>query len=240
MLQQSLAGIDEQMVRTFEELVQAVPTGSPVRARALIALAEAHQALGQSEDARAALRECVRTGPGRQPCLQRLGQLELEHGAVRELPVHWTFDSADHGLVHPWRYASRGSVRLEPREGDFALAWTTMVEAQSDDILVLRFDDPQPVPTGIRLSVQATAFDAQLRMIAFDVYGERFTHGQISVPVTSDTRVEVRLDSFLVAGPGQTSLDPANLYELVLQDVTGYVSRSRGSNTLLIDDFEVF
>ncbi len=240
LLEESMAGPSPWVEGAFIELTQQLPAGSPVRARALLSLGQTRYALDDLDGARAALRECVRTGPGRAPCLQLLGRLELELGAVRNVPVRWSFDNPDHGFVHPWSYASRGTVRIDEVGGDPALAWTTTVAAQADDQLVLGFDHPDPTPEGVRFTVHATAFDAHLRLIAFDAQGRRYTRGQFIAPVGRALEVVARFRTFEGVDPNQGALDASTLHELVIQDVTGYVARSRGQNSLIIDDFEVF
>lgn len=240
LLERSLRGVDDDVEALFEQLAQDLPAASPVRGRALLALGEARVELGDVEGARAALRECVRMGPGREPCLQLLGRVELDQGAVREIPLTWTFSEPEHGFVHPWSYAGKGSVRVEERGGDPALTWTTRVEAQSDDQLVLGFHVADEPPSGVKFTVHATAFDAHLRLVVYDVAGNRFTRGQFIAPIGRDQPIDAPVDTFQGVDDDRGALDPATIHHLVVQDVTGYVARSRGDNTLVIDDFTVY
>lgn len=226
----------------YEQLVRHLPDEDPMRAEALYHLGDVRYRQGDVDGARAALREGIRVGHNRDQCLVLLGRVELEQSAIHEVPVYWRFDGTSHGFVHPWARASRGSIHIEEEAG--ALGWTTTVDARADDQLVVGFRNPQPSPRGIRLEVQSMKMDAHLRMLVYDVFGRKYTsaRGAVStpVPVGETIVIDVEMASMVALDANQGPLDPQRLDRVIIQDVTGYVGRETGPNTLLIDNFEVY
>lgn len=231
-----------QATRNYEVLVKNLGADDPVRSEALYWLGRARYEQGEVGGARDALRECVRTGGMRSSCLELLGRIELEQGAIREIPAEWTFDRTTHGFLHPWRYADKGAIRLAPgQQGDPGLAWRTTVDARGDDQLWVGFDSPDPAPRGVRFLLWSDRIESWIRLHASDIHGRRYSTPQsFRVPAGEMIVVDVHMDELEPEDPATPPLDPAELYRLTLQDVTAYHGAARGDNELFLDDFQVY
>ena len=233
-------------IGSYEGLKRNLPAEDPLRAEALYWLGHSRWIQGDVEGAGAELRECARVpSVHRVNCLELLNEIELEASSIASIPMKWSFD-APHGFVHPLAYSDKGSLRIaaDAPGGDAALQWLTVVDSRKDDLVVVGFRDPHPVPSEIRFSARSTAFPARLRLWVYDTLGRRYTvHGQSAVQVPTDRWVEVvvplaHLESDdPTAGPLQLGL----IERLVLQDVTAFGPSlaASGENALYIDDFVV-
>jgi len=108
------------------------------------------------------------------------------------------------------------------------------------DQLVVGFIEPRPVPKVIRFNIHPLNRDTYLRMTVSDIHGRKFTTRSRATLAPAATEVEVAVDlrrlQPLDSQPGR--MDPAQISEFVIQDVTAYYGTS-GPNEVLIDDFEV-
>ncbi len=234
-------GDPEGSARRLRRLRGEISGSSPLLPTVLYHLGEALLASGDRAGAKDALREGVRTGCARQRCLALLGRLDLEEAAIHEVPTRWTFEEGDHGFMHPWSLVERGSIHVE-REGDqAALAWTTLVEVRKSDQLVVGFDNPEPMPRGIRFEASSRAMDAYIRPQLVDSTGKVYTlPDQLVVLAQGDVvKVQLPLDDFLSV-EGQGPLDASDITLLVLEDVTAFHGTQTGENVVWLDDFEVF
>jgi len=97
----------ERAVLQYEALIRELPADDPYRPSALHRMGRVQYTLGDTEEARETLRECVRVAARdsieRPQCLETLGQLELEQASITRVPVAWRFDDKTHGFFHPWR-----------------------------------------------------------------------------------------------------------------------------------------
>lgn len=239
LLSRSIDGDSAAMARGCQRLVHELPGGDPLRAEALYWLGESRIELGDVDGAREALREGVRTGCPRDRCLESLGQLELAEAAVRRVPTRWTFDSADHGVVHSWRYADQGTIRLDEVSGEGALVWSTDVGVRSEDQLVVAFRKPEPEPERVLLRLQALDREARLRLVFMDVWGQAFTYGSgVVLPPGDTVDLEVRLDELTPLAEGGAPMRPGEVERLLLTDVTAYFSPP-GSNRVALFELAV-
>lgn len=239
LLGEAVDGLTEQVRDDYQLMSQNLSADDPARGLALYWLGRSQYALGQLTEARESLKECIRLGHSRDPCLELLGRMELERESVDEVPVHWAFDDANHGFIHPWRYGHKGSLRIESMAGDPALAWTTKVTPQEDDQLVVGFKQPWPPPDGVRFDVTSTV-DSHLRIVIYDVFGRKYTPGPFVVRAGKTQVVNLEFSALAGFDAAQAPLDPTRIDRLVIQDVTAYLSRATGPNTLYFDDFMVY
>lgn len=243
LLSESAYGEVDPATGVYEELVRSLGADDPVRARALYWLGRARYSRDDVDGAREALRECVRIGIEKAPCLALLGRIELEQSSISTVPVTWTFDDTTHGFVHPWRYADKGSIRIlqGPDQADGTLAWRTRVDVRGDDQLVVGFDDPKPTPRGVMFLVRSSDLDAVLRVLVYDIYDRRFvasgSQALIRLPRGELAYVDLDLGDFT----GDTGkLDTTQIDRLVLQDVTASYGNAAGDNEIYLDDFHVY
>ena len=235
-----LSGALLQYVRLADDLA----ADHPLRPSILYHIGRTRYTLGQVEEARSTLLECVRTtlDPDiRVTCLELQGQIQLEVDSIRSVPTHWTFDDTNHGIFHPWRYDDVGSIRIDrdPETEDAVLAWSTQVDVRKVDELRVRFMAPSPTPQTISFRVYARNMDARLRAVLYDIGGRQYMarNKATHIKVGSWVTFEIDLTSPRIDNQSAT-FDPAELTALVLQDVTSYYGGS-GENELLIDDFMV-
>jgi len=204
---------------TYRQLARDLPAQAPLRGDALYWQGRAHHQLGQTDAARDALREGIRSGLCPSRCRDLLEQVELEAAQVTRLPVAWDFvDGTEHGLFHPWRFQDRGTLR--PDGGQ--LLWTTESGAPGPpDRLVMAFDSVGRVST-IELSVRAVRQDARLQVVVTDrglvQYGLR---DALRLPAGQPVVVRLRPEDFVpVDSPQAGRLDPTGFAELWLVDIT--------------------
>lgn len=234
----------EAAAQRYDQLARDLGPDDPVRSEALYWLGRALYEQGDVDDARVALRECVRSSFEKARCLKLVGQIELASNAIATVPVRWSFNDLRHGFVHPWRYATKGSIRIQ-QEGvtDPVLAWRTVADTRSDDQLVVGFDSPRPPPTRIRFLVRSQQLDAYLRLNVYDVFGNRYTAPPpdtvVRVPRGEMVVIDLGLDDLQGEDPGQRRFNPAQIDRLVIQDVTAYYGGGTGANELYLDDFKV-
>ena len=166
----------------------------------------------------------------RTPCLELLGQLELERISIRTIPTIWTFDDDAHGVVHPWRFSDKGTIRRDAQTA--TLLWSTIIDSEGD-ALVIGFDDPSPAPTEIFFTASAR-FEAHLGVEAEDNMGHRYRLPRDLRVDQARTRFTVALDKLLPLD--QTApLVPRELSRVRLLEVSGSHGAS-GSNALTPDD----
>jgi hypothetical protein len=237
LLEESLGGDLKRAQRRYQGLVRNLADDDPTRGRALYWLGRTRRSMGDVSGAREALRECVRAGEVRRPCLDLLGDMEIERTAIRDVPTRWTFEDDDHGFVHPWAYADKGVIRLRRSE---VLSWVTNVDARRPDRLLVGFRDPSPQPRGARFRAQAVSTPAHLRLMLYDIDGHGYSLPlPVAVPVGTfiDVQVDFRNLVALEGAPVRFVATRADL--MVIEDVTGDYGGS-GENELLIDDFVVY
>ncbi len=239
LLLESLDGADEAQVGRYAKLTQNLSADDPYRSDALLHLGRACALSGDIEGARAALRECIRLGPLRDPCTDDLERIELDASSVRVVPVAWTFDG-EHGLLHPWRFTDQGSIRTERVDDDPKLVWSTLVRAQSEDQLRIGFDRATPAPKGIRFTARAQTFDAHLRVVAVDDEMMRFTRPHVVLEVDVEQTIDIPFNELQPVDTLSAPFDPSRIALLIIQDFTSYTSRARGRNSITIDDVEVY
>jgi len=189
---------------------------------ALFELGESRWLSGDIADAREALDSCIRQTAERQRCAELRARIDLEVEAVRAVPVHWTFDDADHGLFHPRAFWERGSIRLGRVGDDGVLLWRTHVDALGNDQLVAGFDRPVPPPARVSLTVRAQSRDARLEVVVEDDLGHQYplTRPALRLPQGETVRVTLPLVDRSGPGPDMPPLDASRLYRLRLVDVT--------------------
>ena len=243
LLAEAAAGDYEFAIGEYERLVRNLAVDSPVRAEALFRLGSARHTLGDVAGAREALLEGIRTGTCRVPCRVLLGRIQLDAESIREVPVSWSFDTAEHGVFHPWEFDDKGSIRVQdPSEAaNPALIWETTVDVRRGDQLVVGFLHPTPAPRMIRFRMQASPNPASIHVRVVDdmkrAYGP--ASGAIRIGTDRPTLVEVALDDLVSVDPDDPALDPASIHRLYIHDVSAFNGTSAGPNALYVDDFSV-
>jgi len=232
-------------VRTYEGLSRTLAADEPLRGISLYWLGRALDSDDDARGARSALRECVRSGHARARCLDLLGRIELEGRAIRRVPTRWDMSDGEHGFIHPWLYAEKGSIRMGDGDTEHptVLVWSTTVSPDLDDQLLMGFVNPEPAPRGLRLMMRPTRQDTAIRMVVFDVHRNRFLMpGDVGVRVLQRAEwTTLRLDlSELVPVDGVRALNPAEIDHVVLQDVSAFQGAPSGANDLWIADVRVY
>ena len=217
---------------------------APFRGDVYLSLGRSRYLMGDIARAREALMEGIRTNTCPDQCNAFLSELELEQNAVREVPVHWAFDSPDHGFFHPWVYArNKGTLRIHKAEGsdNAALVWDTIIDDRQGDMLVVAFDEPSPAPRSIRLKMQSTTVAAQVAFHVVDDLGNRFQprDGPQPVPALKVVQIDLRLTEMVPLDPASGPLDPARISRFEVLDVSASAMATPGPNALYLDDFEV-
>jgi hypothetical protein len=241
LLVESVDGDLRGAVRAYERLVRTLPAHDRTYAEAVFWLARARYELGDADQARAALLDGIRTGSCRVRCFELLGRIEKEAYSVRELPTRWTFDSPDHGFIHPWSYDDLGTIRIEEigSHGP-VLVWATSVNVRRADRLVVSFRDLKgPGVSRIRFSFGATNLEPVIRLIAVDIHGRQFVADKgMRVPAGSTREVDVAVTDFVSVDGEKRALVPTELAELLLADVSALEGDTTGPTEYLIDNFE--
>ncbi|MFT6142808.1 MAG: hypothetical protein ACJAV2_000674 [Myxococcota bacterium] len=235
----------DEAVRTYQGLTRTLAADEPVRGVALYWLGRALESDGDTDGARYALRECVRAGGARTRCLDLLGRIELESAAVRRVPTVWNLEDGQHGFIHPWLYADKGSIRLGSGDDTHkdVLVWATRVSPDLDDQLLLGFTTPAPGPSGVRMTIRPMRQDWALRVVAFDVHNNQYVATLNGGIITAERgrwrRVDIELSTFQ-ALEGSRRLRPSELDHIVLQDVSAFQGTPSGPNELWLANIRVY
>jgi hypothetical protein len=243
LLTETLDGDYDAAILEYQRLVRNLADGHPVRAQALYQLGAARYALGDLRGARDALIEGIRSGACRSPCHSLLGEMDMEANAVRKIPFTWDFTNGNHGLFHPWKFDDKGTVRVQSQveTENPALIWSTRVDVQKGDVLVVGFRDPSPTPKSVRFLMQAVPYDAAIRVRVVDDQGRSYglPDGVLRIGQTQPTVIQIALTDLQPAVPEDPPLQPSSLHRLYIEDVSAFNGTPPGTNHLYIDDFEV-
>jgi hypothetical protein len=228
-------GRPDLAVRYHQDLLQDLRADPDARdeelADAWFGLGRARLTLGLVDDAVAAL-ELARQHPSRSEAAGALlAQVELNRRAVRRLPLTWTFEDEEGGLVPTG--PDRGTLELQDAGGNGHLAWRIDVGGGVGGEVAIRFA-PGVKLHEVRLRVRATRFPIALRVAATDTMGGRY--GADVLPVPTDRWIDVAfpVSAFQLAGGAGMGGRP--IQTLLLEDVTGFLGAERGANTILLDD----
>lgn len=241
LLVESIDGDLAAAARVYEQLVRNHPIEDPSRGEAFLALGRARWQLDQSDRAREALLEGIRTGACLARCQDLLGRIALEEQSITSVPIRWTFDDANHGVFHPWPLDARGTIRLAQVDGETVLAWRTLIDARDGDQLVVGLRHPDPPPRLLRLRVRSEDTDAWLQVVVVDDLGRAYTspQGAFWAPVGRWAQLELDLGSVDAVDATASALDPARISRIQIRDVSAIEGAPSGPNTLLVDDVEV-
>lgn len=238
---ESIDGDEAAAVQRYEDLVHnRLTTGDPNLSDALYWLAAARWSLGDLKGARDALDQCIRSGVNKGRCIDLRSHIDLEEDSVRVTPLTWTFDTEDHGFFHPREDWDRGSIRIVKGGSGSVLSWTTQVDPQVADKLVVGFHAPSPAPSVMRLTATSLTLSATVEISLVDEYGRVFAPRPATwaLPRGVPTVVEFRVDdATAVAGDG-AKLVPSKLHRLVVRDITGRYGNV-GTNEIQVDTFSV-
>lgn len=215
-------------------LSRSLAAEDPVRSWALFWLATTRFERGDLRDARESLRECIRTGPARQECVDLLGKLEVEATAISKIPTIWSFDG-DHGIVHYWTQAERGSIRVDRSSSNAVLVWTTRHDEDVPGTLLFGVDQPKPAPRRFTARMMSQDRDARIGVLFVDERGEAFQHPDAVVSLRAGEVLQMSLSLDEARGPSGT-LDPSRMERVLIRDLTAEQDRSGGSTVLVLDD----
>lgn len=183
-------------------------------------------------------------GAQRRARFQDLLQLiELDQTSVRKIPVAWDFGSDAHGILHPWGYQMKGSLRIATQpDGNNVLAWSTTVIAGEDDQLLIGLDNPVPTPQGVRFDIAATRFDGWVEVMLYDDLGRAWTWGEGRLRARTGLLLtfDLPFSGFVAADESGETLDPTTAHRLILRDVTAFHGDVGGEHELLFDDFKIY
>ena len=228
--------------RSYRQLIQNLAADDPLREEALYSLARLLYNTGRRDAARDMLLEGIRNARARPRFLDMMQLIELEQNSVTNLPTLWNFADGGHGLLHPWGYQDKGSLRLEAAIGDGALAWQTRVQPGEDDQLVMGFDLGESAMRGLRLQLGASNFEGWVEVLVFDDRGTRWTWAAGHLRARTDGLVafELPLEGFRRSDGAEGRLDGTRLHRLALRDVSAFRGVQPGTHDLIIDQFEIY
>lgn len=238
-LSQAMMDDTNTVVLAYQELIKNLPSEDPVRPQALFELGRVRYHQGDIKAARSRLKECVRKGISRSPCLELLSAIELKETAITELPTLWDFD-ADHGFMRPWSSPEGGSIRVASTADNQQLEWTSIVHSQERDRLITGVNLDNEKPTGVSFQANPTRIDGYLQIIATDVHGKNWYSEPRLFPVNQMLTVDVDFESFRSLEDHSAKL-PTQLIDLItIEDITSMNSVDRGTNHWLLDDFRLY
>lgn len=220
-------GDRETALNELVRLGRSLAAEDPLRGLALFWSATLRAELGAPDEAREILRECIRSGPGRQDCADLLARLELERTAMR-VPGTWDF-TGEHGIALYWSQADHGSVQVEEIEGNPALVWVTQHVPEQPGMLLFAV-----VPGGRpqRLTMRLSTPDERTVLLPFfmDDAGRAHRARQPVVLTAGRSRL-IAVDLADVEG-----LDPRHLERVVLRDLTPASDTDQGQTVVVLDD----
>jgi len=171
-----------------------------------------------------------------------LGQIDAQELRIRRLPVTHDFRLGTAHWLHSWQHGDKGTIEARPLppEGEPAMAWTTTVEDREDDQIVVYFDDPEPAPSLVRMSLRSENFPAYVLPSLHDDRGRSYAPDEpVAIPTDRWVPVEFALTDF-PPREGNEPLRPGDLEALVLRDVTAFYSSDRGANVLYVDEVHIW
>ena len=221
-------GDRETALNELVRLGRTLAAEDPLRGLALFWSSTLRAEMGDLDEARDSLRECIRSGPGRQDCADLLARLELERTAMR-VPGTWSFNG-EHGIAVLWNQAEHGSVQIEEIDGDPALVWVSHhVPDQPGMLLFAVVPGARPQRLSMRISTPDER--ALVLPLFIDDAGQIHRAQQptvLSAPHTVHTLV---VDLAEVKG-----LDPARLERVVLRDLTPASDTDTAQTVVVLDD----
>ncbi|MEZ4317959.1 MAG: hypothetical protein R3F61_10665 [Myxococcota bacterium] len=218
----------------FLRLSRSLAEDDPVRSWALLWLATTRVERDDYAGAREALRDCIRTGPARQECVELLGRLEVQSTAITRVPTVWGFEG-DHGIVHYWTQSDRGSIRIEEGSGNPVLVWVTRHDEDVPGTLLFGASQPTPAPRRFTATVMSQGRDARVGVLFVDERGNAFQHPAGVRRLVAGEAVTLSVPLKEARGPAGT-LEPAELERVLIRDLTAEQDRSGGSTLLVFDD----
>lgn len=229
--------------RIYRRLIQNLAAEDPVREEALYSLGSALFSSGRNAEAVDVLLEGNRTAQRRARFQDLLQLIELDQTSIRRTPVRWDFGSEAHGVLHPWGYQTKGSVRIDTQSnGNSVLAWHTHVAVNEDDQLLIGFDHPTPTPAGLRFDIAATIFDAWIELVIYDDLGTTWVwpEGRLRARTSLLLTFELPFNGFVKADGTPGELDASTLDRLVLRDVSAFQGKYAGDHDILFDNIEIY
>ena len=163
-------------------------------------------------------------------------QVDAFERRIQALPLSSTFDSGTGPFVLGWSAAAAASLT----GGAQGLTWTTVVRDNRDDYVLAALDAKAAPLRALALTIESAEFDAHLRIIVEDDGGRRWTAPVLALPAGQPTDLELAVPDLLPAQAGGPLVaDPASVRVVMLQDVTAFHSGQRGTNRLLVSNFEL-
>ncbi|MCB9674978.1 MAG: hypothetical protein H6737_07670 [Alphaproteobacteria bacterium] len=218
----------------FLTLSRSLAAEDPVRSWALYWLATTRLERDDFAGARESLRECIRTGPARQECVELLGRLEVQSTAITQIPTVWGFEG-DHGVVHYWTQSDRGSIRIEDGSGDAALVWVSRHDEDVPGTLLFGVNAPTPPPRRFVATMLSQGRDARVGVLFVDEYGNAYQHPAAVRTLRAGEPYEMSVPLREARGPAGL-LDPTHLERVLIRDLTAEKDRTGGSTILVLDD----
>lgn len=245
LLMESADGDLEHAIEVYQELSRTLEGDKPeLRAQVLLALGRAHFALGRLDPARRAFDACRRISTSgladvdTTDCAEASRRVSLEEGAIRQLPVTWTFDDGTRGFV---LFSDRGSMLTEREAEDWQLVWTQDVEGPATAELVVAFDHPPRDPEGVRLEVRGQDHWAALEVVVEDDLGRSYTlGGKLFIADDRPRTWTVRFADLTPLDPSWPALDRRRIATFRLRNRTGAIQQDRFRHRVVVDDFSVF
>lgn len=238
LLAESVDGDLEGAIATFEALagrLSATTETGPILAEALFQLGYAYVKKGDTDRARAKLRECLRVS-GSERCRHLLSKIALEENAISTLPLRWEFNDNQHGFV---LIPGTGSVRVSGDTRNNWLKWS-LPEGSNPDVLAFSIR-PEALPAKrARFVAYVQRGERLVYPVIEDDYGNRFTLSDGPLELTETPKeYELNLREFVGLDAPNRTLNLQHFYRFEFHERTMPDTKANGSSTLVIDWFEV-
>jgi hypothetical protein len=225
-------GTPEVAARLYEELLENLGPGDPMRAEVNYWLGRARLELDDLDGAARALSTASKDEAIGPRARALLSVTESRRRQVEKLPARWTFESGTHNLVRGGTRRPSGELAIRRAGEAVALAWPTEVEDGDPDALVVGLG-PGVTFRAFEARARSTQFPAVLRLLALDSTGRRWASPVIAVPADRWVDIEVALADLAALDGRSPPLRRAD--RLALEDVTASASGDRGANVVLLD-----
>jgi len=225
----------------YRGLLTGLPADDPTAGELHYWLGRASYLGGAADAARRELRTALEDTSARPHAQALVGQIDAQELRIRRLPVTHDFRLGTAHWLHSWQHADKGSIEAQPLppDGEPAMAWSTSITDREDDQIVCYFDEPEPPPARIRMSLRSERFPGYVQIALHDDRGQSHALAEpIQVPTERWVPVELTVEDFLPR-EGTRRLQSDEIDALVLQDVTAFYSSDRGPNVLYVDEVHI-
>jgi hypothetical protein len=232
-LSESLQGDTPAALSVYEALEAHLEPSDPLRGEVSYWMARSWYAQGEADRALDALDLAKRDSRLRDSARELEVRINLTLRQVQSLPSMENFSLDTGPLVRTWERGDVADLQREPTSRGTSVVWRVSVEDEREDSVIFQVSERAGTPRFVSIAASSSEFPAVLRLVAVGGAGWRWEGEPTPVGVDQWAIVELQMPS----GPGSTGPYPD--LRLVLQDLTAFHGRERGTNTILLDDLKV-